>query len=246
MPEQFVNPSPYWRVTRLLFFDFPCLGSDPVDYTIPGAYRATAPAPGCSPNINLAATETQLVYGAGGPPEPGLFPGGRIGLGTPPCQQGHPFMKEFPSPEVADPPTVDQIVDIDRGLQIDHTARLSGGLVQFIANDSFRSEVEVSALPVTNGGPGFQLCPPIVRTLAPKPMKPNEWFWRPTGRNELLFSAQVVIQPGGMPGIGFVREQTYKLVYQWKFWYAPTGQRMPISGFDEAIAFQVISQTIFD
>lgn len=255
MPEQFVNPSPFWTVERFLFFDFPCLDSIPVNPAILGAYRATTNITGgevSSPNLNLAATATQLVYGAGGPPEPGLFPGGAIGLGTPPCQQGHPFMKEHPGPQPADPGSVDQIVDITHGLQVDHTARLSGSLVQFMANNSFESEVEISVLPVTAisvPAVAFPLAPVIVSPLAPQPlgqMDPNAWFWRggagPNADNELLFSAQVIIAQGGLPAVGFQEEMTYKLVYQWRFFYQTPGaarQRMPISGFDEAIAFQV-------
>jgi hypothetical protein len=158
-------------------------------------------------------------------------------------------MKEHPWPESGDPAIVDQIVDMDRGVQIDHTARLSGSLIPFMANNSFESEVEISVLPVTPiAGPAvaFQLAN-IVSPLAPGAPVPNVWFWRPgTTTNELLFSAQVIIPAGQMGSKGFKEEETYKLVYQWKFFHlSPTGrQRMPVSGFDEAIAFQVIKRTV--
>ncbi len=235
MPEQFVNPSPHWCVSRLLFFDFPCEGVTPVVW---GTYRAQ---PDCSPNINLTPPVTEAVYGQ---------------LGTPPCEQGHPFMKEFPSPEAGDPASVDQIVDIDRGLQVDHTGRLSGTFVHFIAHKPFYSQVEVSAVAVAPAGPpGFTIAT-FTEWLTPEAMAPNVWFRRAGGGNELLFSAHVVIPPGGLSDAGFLTEHVYKLVYQWRFYHytgspvpadppadLSNSHRMPISGFDEAVAFEVIPAT---
>ena len=257
MPEQFVNPSPNLRVTDWLFFDFPCEGTPPVDskstYKAPGSY--------IGPNVNLTPPAIEQIYGQ---------------LGSPKKEQGHPFIREYWGPEPEDPKEkglvggVDQVLDIDRGIRTNHTARLSGGFVRFIAGKPFFSSVKVSAVAVasvTAATASINLGTVTV-WLTPNTPGPNVWFWHEndSATNELLFTRDVIIRPPlgqyeSPPGVGFTAESVYKLVYQWKFWrYAgpvapatpPSNpesdpkncERMPMSGFDESIAFEVISKTV--
>ncbi len=249
MPEQFVNPSPKLKVEGFLFFDFPC------EYVGEGVAKApqainsgSYSAVGCFGNVNLEAPVGERLYGP---------------LGNPPKEQGHPFMKEYDprgiiGREAEDPVGHDQIVDIDRGIQIDHTGRLSGSFVEAIASKPYFSQVVVSAVSVAPVGPhtaSIQL--DTIRTwLEPQPEGPNAWFWRHgTTTHELLFSAHLRIDAPRR--LRLMSESVYKLVYQWKFYKyigsvpypdnAPdprrNSERLGISGFDEAMAFEVIGQT---
>jgi hypothetical protein len=244
MPEQFLNPSPSTPITRLLFFDFPCDGSTAVNTA--STYRAN----GCPPNYNLAATGVEQLYGL---------------LGSPGKEQGHPYMREAASSgaggEAEDPTEVDQIVDMDRGMEICHTGRLSGSLVPLIASKPQYSIVKITAVSVSLVGPttqSIQIQPGIATWLEPGTNTQNTWFYRMSGgvrQDELLYSARRLITTA-ISGLGFTAETVYKLVYHWEFW-KDTGdppypdvpntsrprERLPISGFDESIAFQVITRT---
>lgn len=229
MPEQFVNPSPLLHVRHYIAFDFPVLPGNAI--SIPSDYTAA----GTLANINLQATAMEQVYGL---------------LGTPPREQGHPLIKENPG-EFEDPSPVDQVLDIDQGMAVYHTGRLSGSLVPFLACDQFCSKVVVTALAVAPHHiheNSIQMNT-IVRTLEPNPSAPNVWFWRNNDPNtkELLFTATTELSAQRAQQIGFRREQVYKLVFQWQFWQCDKQRnltkRMPISGFDESIAFEVISAT---
>lgn len=229
MPEQFVNPSPLLQVRHYISFDFPALGGNTI--AAPSDYCAT----GTLPNVNLEATVTERVYGL---------------LGNPPREQGHPLIKESPG-EIEDPSPVDQVLDIDQGMAVYHTGRLSGSLVPFLACDQFCSKVVVTALAVAPHRiheNSIQMNS-IVRTLEAQPSGANVWFWRNNDPNtkELLFTATTLLNAQQAQQIGFRREQVYKLVFQWQFWQCDKQKnltkRMPISGFDESIAFEVISAT---
>lgn len=248
MPEQFVNPSPNLKVEGFLFFDFPCeyigegVASAPISAGS-GHYSAV----GCFGNVNLAAPITERLYGK---------------LGNPQLEQGHPFMREYdPSAaivrEAEDPESHDQVVDIDRGIQIDHTGRLSGSFIEAISSKPYFSQVIVSAVSVAPVEAVTASIPlHTIRTwLEPQAEAPNVWFRRAgTTTNELLFSAHVMIDSPLQ--MGFIPESVYKLVYQWKFYKCTdvpypdevpepgrNTERLGISGFDEAIAFEVIGQT---
>jgi hypothetical protein len=213
--SSFVNPLPDLRVRHLLQFDYPA------DYH----------APRCLPNINVEAPGAEAIYGL---------------LGTPPKEQGHPCIREQ-RPEAEDPrirPYQDQVLDIDRPIQINHTGRLSGSFVKYIAHDPYFSVVKIYVDPVAPAG-----SPPIrlsqnQEKLKPQAQAPNVWYWNdPATRNELLYTAHVVIQNPRAAGLR--PEQVYKLVCKWEFW-DESGQRrerMPISGFNEAVAFEVIAAT---
>lgn len=241
MPEQFVNPSPNLSIQRVLFFDFPAEGTAEINAA--SSYRAS----GTQPNYNLVATGQESLYGP---------------LGNPPLEQGHPFMREAgflgPGGEAEDPTSVDQIVDLDRGMELCHTGRLSGSLVPLLASKPHYSIVKIEALGV--GGPAIGNSVIIdagtPRWLEPAASAPNVWFYKTgSATNELLYSAyKLISQPIGQ--IGLQAESVYKLVYHWEFW-RDTGTdpkpaspdinrpkaRLPISGFDESIAFQVITGT---
>ncbi len=267
MPEQFVNPSYFMQAGSLISFDFPCKDYDPArsigveqPSTEVGSDTYVAfsdPISGPDPhrvwgNVNLRGPVTEALYGK---------------LGNPAREQGHPFMKEYDPAEQEDPTEGehgdvyhDQIVDIDRGIQINHTGRLSGDFSTVLASKPFFSTIIVSAVAVA----------PVVATTAsirlesfknwlePEEEAPNVWYWRRGNPNtqELMFTSDARLGPD--PAI-FEPEAVYKLVFSWKFWkYTgavspdvppdPEGGgsdfiRLGISGFDEAIAFEVSSQT---
>ena len=79
--------------------------------------------------------------------------------------------------------------------------------------------------------------------MTPQSQAPNVWYWNdPATRNELLYTAHVLVDPRAAR---LRPEQVYKLVCKWEFW-DESGQRrerMPISGFNEAVGFEVISAT---
>lgn len=251
MPDQFVNPSPNLPLSHFIAFDFPCeeIGEGVIQA---GSYSAV----NTFGNVNLKAPGIEQLYGT---------------LGNPPREQGHPFMKQYAGAlggkdlEAKDPglPTFhDQVLDIDRGIQIDHTGRLSGSFVEFLASKPFFSVVKVSAVPHAPVVASSQSIPlaTFTRWLEPAANGPNVWFWRAgSSSQELLFTLHIRIDdlsqiPGGA---SFQPEAVYKLVVQWKFWKY-TGQppypgtppddpqfrtRLPLSGFDEAMSFEVISAT---
>lgn len=243
MPEMFVNPAPGVTVQKFLSFDFPCVGSgegiEPPTAASDGGYRSLG---GTFGNVNLHAPAIEQLYGP---------------LGLPPLEQGHPFIKEDPG-ELEDPGSVDMVLDMDQGAQINHTARLSGSLVRLLASKPQFSTIEASALAVAPVVAATASIPLFTRSdwLTPVAEAPNAWFWRMgTTTQELLYTVHEVVDPSAL---GFDPEATYKLVLRWKFWrYAgspypadpppttdPNVERLPISGFDEAMAFEVIRATV--
>lgn len=223
MPDQFVNPSPNTPLSHVLAFDFPVRE---------GEYRAT----GCLANINIDAPAIEQLYGQ---------------LGDPAREQGHPCIREYAlagqeAVEIGDPnvaPYQDQVVDIERGIQIDFTGRLSGNFAKYLASDNFRSRVRMFAHPLApaEGNP-VQVYNQLV-SLNPVASAPNVWFWKnPAQKTELLYTAHARFNAGQY----LQSEQVYKLVVKWEF-YERDGDRlnrMPISGFDEAVSFEVIGNTI--
>jgi len=261
MPEQFVNPSPFMEAGSIICFDFPCkdiprgigveqpspaAGSDTYVAYSSGDHRVWG-------NLNLRAPGIELLYGR---------------LGKPKRQQGHPFIKEFDPGEQEDPTAgeygdvfLDQIVDIDRGVQINHTGRLSGDFSPFFASKPFYSTILVSAVPVdpVDAGSASIRLTSFIKWLEPMPEAPNVWYWRKSDPNtqELMFTSDVRLGPD--PAI-FKAEVVYKLVLRWKFWKytgpAPYPANPPnpedpaskciglnIRGFDDAITFEVSSPT---
>lgn len=216
MPSSFVNPLPDLSISKYFLFDFPA------DYRAKGAL----------PNINIEPPAVEEIYGR---------------LGTPPKEQGHPCFRELP-PEAEDPKGPlnkyhDQIVDIGNQVRIDHTARLSGTFVRYLACGNFKSRVRMSAHPLTSNGGVVELRPPITSALTPGTNAPNGWFWVDAeARNELLFTAQATFLP---EQVGLRAGNLYKLIVRWEFWDYNTSpaERMPISGFDEALAFEVSEPT---
>jgi hypothetical protein len=256
MPEQFVNPSPKLGISGFLFFDFPC---EEKSEGVAQVGVETYSAAGTFGNVNLTTPGIEQPYGK---------------LGNPPRDQGHPFIKEYAASsgaveEAEDSNYVamegiihhDLVIDIDRGIQINHTGRLSGSFVEFVASKPYMSEVKVSAVSVTpseSGSASIQLAT-FINWLEPQKNAPNVWFWKddPCLTRELLFTAHLRIDDLTQisAGVGFKPEAVYKLVFQWMFWKF-TGpppysdeppedrellMRAPISGFDEAIVFEVKS-----
>ena len=209
-----INPLPNLKVSHLLLFDYPA------DYH----------AKGTLPNINIEPPGIEQMYGK---------------LGTPAKEQGHPLIKEA-KPEAEDPavrPFQDQTLDIDRKVLINHTGRLSGSFVRYIANDKCASIVKLYATPVA---PATGISLPIdeqKQPLTPQTDAANVWYWRnATDRNELLYTVQAEFKPKDK---GFKPEVVYTLVSKWEFWdySGDRAERMPISGFDEGVTFEIISAT---
>jgi hypothetical protein len=221
MPEMFVNPLPQLRVAHLLQFDFPA--------DKPEVRRKKYHANDCLPNINIEPPGVEEMYGM---------------LGTPAREQGHPCICESPGPEPEDPhrfPHQDQVLDFDREIRIDHTGRLSGCFVKYLAQDEYRSKVRIFVHHLgPSAGPPIELAT-IDDTLEPGPDAPNSWFWLdPRARSELIYSAHTIVVP---EKAGLEKENVYKLVSKWEFWdhSGQEPQRMPMSGFNEAVAFEVTS-----
>lgn len=217
----FVNPLPTLKAEHLLQFDFPCDAKDP--YCAPNAYQ----------NIDLSAPGIEQLYGL---------------LGTPKKEQGHPFICEASPLEPEDPnvaPYQDQVIDIDRRAVICHTGRLSGSMVRFLACDHIQSIVKVVAQPLTFNGPVVEI-KKLTSTLAPQAPAPNVWFWKnPKTRDELLYTVRVDFHPGDIGAVSLEPENVYKLVLRWEFYDLGSNckDRLPISGFDETVSFEVIKQT---
>jgi hypothetical protein len=192
-------------------------------------FPADCRAHGTLPNINIAAPGIEEMYGK---------------LGTPPKQQGHPVMKEY-RPEDEDPhyfPYQDQIIDIDRKAEIYHTGRLSGVLAKFLARDEYESQIRFDALPLTTGGGPISI-DTIVRSLDAEPEAANVWYFKDHTCRELLFTAKVNFDP---KAVGLKAGNLYKLTIRWEFWNKGKKYRvrMPISGFDETVAFEVSAPTV--
>lgn len=221
MPTQFVNPSPNMPLSHMLAFDFPVLENE---------YRAAS----CLANINLRAPVTEKLYGK---------------LGDPKQEQGHPCIREFGLAgqlgiEDEDPgiePYQDQVVDIERGIKIDHTARLSGSFARYLACDRFYSKVRMFAHPLAPAEGNPVLLYEKVVSLEPATNGPNVWFWKDASRKELLYTAHAEV----IAREKLDQEQVYKLITKWEFYEKideQRGERMPISGFDEAVTFEVIGE----
>jgi hypothetical protein len=222
MPDQFVNPSPNTPLKHVLAFDFP-------------AHKDLYRAKNCLANINIDAPAIEQMYGL---------------LGTPGREQGHPCIREFALgeqvPVEAEDPNVfpyqDQVVDIERGIEINFTGRLSGSFAKYLANDKFYSRVRMFAHPLApaEGNP-VEIYDKTV-SLDPAAEGPNVWFWLGPAKLELLYTAHARIN-----AVSYLKsEQIYKLIAKWEF-YEKDGKklnRMPISGFDEAVTFEVIGKAI--
>ncbi len=257
--KQFVNPAPNMSAQKVLFFDFPCANRGEGIATKPlatgsGAYSAV----GCYGNVNLRAPVSEALYGM---------------LGSPPLEQGHPFIKEQDVAEQEDPTVAgpaapnagaavyhDQIVDIDRDIIICHTGRLSGTMIPLLASKPHFSQVIVSVVEESLVVPATQSIVLINDTewLEPVAEQKNKWFWKAgTTTNELLYTAHRRFNPRAY---GLQEGKVYNLTCQWKFWrYAPqatvpatpdsnpsnngTIQRLGISGYDNQMTFQVSEAT---
>jgi len=212
----FVNPLPGIKIHKILGFDFP---AHPYYHAID-----------CPSNLNSAIEpEKHDVYGR---------------LGYPPREQGFPLMRE----NIIEPITTkllpyhDQIVDRDREANIFHTGRLSGSFVQYIVQPNHKSRVKMHIRPLDHDGPVVTLYDLEVPLVAGGNIA-DTWFWLDSNtRNELIYTANAVISKGwhGMkPGI-------YKLIVHWEFWDYKDQKnktRMPMSGFCDAISFELVEET---
>lgn len=230
--DTFVNPIPGIRLDKMFSFDFP-LATKWDEYRISG----------CKKNIDLNQPNGPVdIPTSEVPTQEGIY--GK--LGVPARNQGFPSMAEYPYPEAEDPYAHDQIIDIDRAASFDHTGRLSGSFVKYLIQQNHVSNVKITVVPLTNGGNPILLWQSGDVGLVPQPKAPNVWYWEdPNSRNELIFTAHAIVQPADWkrlkmePGI-------YNLIINWEFW-AINGnrrERMPVSGFDESMTFELSAPTI--
>lgn len=217
--DTFVNPLPGMTIKKWFSFDFP----------------TGITTRGCHANVDLRSGEQpaqEAVYGR---------------LGMPQRDQGYPCMYEV-HPEAEDPWRHDQIIDIDRPAAFDHTARLSGSFVKILTHSpNLISIVKMTAVPLTSSS----ITPiDLYRTgpiaLNPTSNAPNQWYWlNSKSEQELVFTAHAVLREQDWvskkaePGI-------YNLVIKWEFWDTSNQARMerlPISGFDESMTFELSAPT---
>lgn len=230
--DTFVNPVPGISLRKWLGFDFPLA-------TTVNEYLTV----GCKKNIDLVGAPLKPTSEV--PAHESIY--GRFG--NPLRYQGFPSMGEV-NPEQEDPYGHDQIIDIDRAAYIDHTARLSGSFVKSFASiPGYVSIVKMHIVALTNGTGNpvqiFQLGPTPLAPVAGKPA--NQWYWEdPATQQELICTAHNVLNPGDwrqrnlVPGI-------YNLIINWEFWDRSdpaNPKRLPISGFDEAVSFELSAATI--
>jgi len=231
--DTFVNPIPGLKLEKMFAFDFP-LGQKASDYRTPGCNRnldLTMP-------VGLGEIPTSEV-----PTQEGIY--GK--LGNPKRNQGFPSIVEWPTPEAEDPDSQDQIVDIDREACFDHTGRLSGSFVKYLIQSNHISIIKMTVLPLTYGsGSPVLLWESGNVALVPQPAGPNVWYWEDaTKRNELIFTAHAVINPQRWRSLN-LKPGIYKLIINWEFWSVEgtRRERMPISGFDESISFELSDPTV--
>lgn len=226
--DTFVNPVPGISLRKWIGFDFP-LATNPKEYNTPGCRKNVDPN-------GVGALEVpahEAVYGK---------------FGSPPRFQGFPCMGEL-VPEQEDPWGHDQIIDIDRAAFIDHTGRLSGSFVKSFAHiPGYVSIVKIYVVGLTNGDGSPKLIynsGPV--PLVPSPTKvPNRWYWEdPAKEQELIYTAHCVLNPGDWQGFNLA-PGIYNLIINWEFWDRSdpnNAKRLPISGFDEAISFELSAAT---
>ncbi len=233
MANTFVNPLPKIDVHTIIAFDFP---------TLPGPLgKNKYEAKSYLGNLKTDAPAIQDLYGK---------------LGYPKMDQGHPLIREHAdAPQKAyeggDPDGSaavnynyhDQTVDIDRAIRINHTGRLSGSFARYIACPDNYSKVKVMATDLTENGNTLTLDTQIVDLTPVQPQDVNKWYWQdPAARNELIFTLDTIIDDPKKAGLK--AEHLYKLLVKWEFWTKNPQERMPMSGFNDEITFEVISKTV--
>jgi hypothetical protein len=126
---------------------------------------------------------------------------------------------------------------------------LSGSFVKSFAYiPGYVSIVKMHVVGLTNGdGTPVQIYQLGPMALTPSPVKvANQWYWEDAAKEqELICTAHCVLNPSDWkrlklePGI-------YNLVINWEFWDKSNPEkpkRLPISGFDEAVSFELSAAT---
>lgn len=231
--DTFVNPVPGISLRKWLGFDFP-LATNVKEYQTPG----------CQKNVDLFGDSLKPTSEV--PAHEAVY--GRFG--NPKRYQGFPFVGEN-SPELdeGDPRGPDQIIDIDRPAFIDHTARLSGSFVKAFAHiPGYVSIVKMHVVGLTNGnGTPVKIYELGPMALTPSPVKvANKWYWEDSAKEqELICTVHRVLNPGDWTQLG-LKPGIYNLIINWEFWDRSDPakpKRLPISGFDEAVSFELSAAT---
>ncbi len=237
--DTFVNPSKGITLEKWFAFDFPIPENGP---TKEPEYKTKLAAGGfCHLNVDLTHSSEK-------PAHESVYDK----YGNPLRNQGFPCIYET-SPQAGhgDPTEHDQIIDITTEACIDHTGRLSGSFVKWLeGNKEYQSRTRFHIHPLTFGSGAPTLLyqtnwVPLVAT----PEEENVWYWEdPSTEQELIFTAHTVIKPSfwkDNPDIA--HEGVFKLVVSWEFWNRKDPEkpiRMPISGFDESMSFQLIENPV--
>ena len=230
--DTFVNPIPGISLRKWVSFDFPL-----------GKKRHEYQTDGCKKNVDLFGDFRKPTSEV--PTQEGLY--GK--LGSPRRYQGFPNMGEV-RPEAEDPFGPDQIIDIDRPAYIDHTARLSGSFVKSLAHfPGYVSIVKMHIVPLTQGnGTPVQIYNSGPVSLAPVTGKPaNKWYWEDlASEHELVCTAHNVLTPGAWRQYN-LKAGIFNLVINWEFWdnsNPSKSKRLPMSGFDESVSFELSDKTV--
>lgn len=234
MAHMFLNPAPSESCQSTLFFDFPYKHDGrEEEYPADPAY-----AYGVEDNYRVGLPGIEETYGM---------------LGSPPRHQAHPRMHESPN-GVWDPKEVDQTLEIDSPLCVCCTARLSGSMVQMLDRPDYKCIVKFVAHAINENAPPITLgnIERSLEPIAPAETPPyNQWYWGGVSwyidgqQKEMIFTAHIPEVEGQLltpQGLGLLPERVYRLLVKWEF-YDDENVRLNISGFDDALDFEVIGAT---
>ena len=231
--DTFVNPSPGIELSNWFAFDFPM----PVD-------RGTKEylTPECHWNVDVVTSSER-------PTHEGVY--GKYG--NPKRNQGFPCIYETkPQSGQGDPTEHDQIIDITTEACIDHTGRLSGSFVKWLeGNKEYQSRAKFHIVPLTfgSGSPVLLGQTDWIPLVAQKEAA-NVWYWEnEKTEEELIFTAHTIIKPSFWKNEHpeLAQEGVFKLIVSWEFCNRKDPEkpvRMPISGFDESMSFQLIENPV--
>ncbi len=198
-----------------------------IQFDFPSEYHDT----GSMSTIKVDLSEGEEMYGL---------------LDTP--KQGYPLIRQYPTPEqdhLSIAPLNDQVFEIDHPIIFEHTGRLHGSLLKYLARSECKSKIKMYAAPISVAGDntGSVLLGLIETPLTPAPKGPNIWFWKDlVTMDELVFRAQLMVSPRE---VGLQAGIVYRLVVRWEFLDESVSppKRLPISGFNASVVFEVISET---
>jgi hypothetical protein len=178
------------------------------------------------------------------------------GFGMPAVRQGWATIyEEGTAPEEEDPkelPFIDLLLDRDRGIVINHTARLSGKMVNLFKNGNYQFKATIILQPLMGNNGPYQVPYPDWQTITPSPTHiANRWYL--LNSTNMVYTLRAVIPhseaqgddvdpnyPLSVPGI-------YRILINWDFRHKEPGEARwhyeSLGGFDHNLVFRVGFQT---